>query len=368
MGVLGRLRERLRAARGRRPALDHAVRAYDRHSEVLGGQVAAAITFYGFLSFFPLTALAFAVVGYVGAAYPEVRDSISAAVEDAFPSLVGTGRGQINVDDVVSAKTGAGIIGLVGLLYAGLGWIDALRVGLRRIFGTVHEPLPLVRKKGGDVLVLLLLGAAVLVSAVVSTMATEATSYALGLAGLDHSGLAAVVLRVLAVTLALALDSALLAILFTRLPGVQLGWRQLRSGALLGASGLEVLKLFGTYLLSRTTNNPVYATFGVVVGLLVWINLVSRLVVFAAAWTATQPYSLLPGRLGQPGAGRSTGLAAATEPVTAVAPSNYDVVPARDEPAGGSSRTMRTLLGVVAGAVAGAGLAVALGRRRGSRD
>src|SRR5512144_2166893 len=100
MGVLGRLRERLRSARSRHPAVHHAVRAYDRHSRVQGGQVAAAITFYGFLSFFPLVALAFSVVGYVSVVFPDARDAITHAVEDAFPSLVGTGKGQINIDDV----------------------------------------------------------------------------------------------------------------------------------------------------------------------------------------------------------------------------------------------------------------------------
>ena len=35
------MHERIRALRGRRPAVDHAVRAYDRNSEVQGGQLAA---------------------------------------------------------------------------------------------------------------------------------------------------------------------------------------------------------------------------------------------------------------------------------------------------------------------------------------
>ena len=105
MKVLDRVRERLRTARARRPALDHAVRAYDRHSEVRGGQVAGAITYFGFLSFFPLLALAFAAVGYISVFYPDARDSITTAVEQAFPSLVGSGPNQINIDDVVGGQS-----------------------------------------------------------------------------------------------------------------------------------------------------------------------------------------------------------------------------------------------------------------------
>ncbi len=119
----------------------------------------------------------------------------------------------------------------------------------------------------------------------------------------------------------------LFAIVFSRLPGAKLTWRQVRSGALLAAVGFELLKLVGTFLIGRVTQNPLYATFGVVVGLLVWMNFVARLTIFAAAWTATQPYSLEPADLGEAGAGRSTGLALATEPLTPVAPGDFEPVP-----------------------------------------
>lgn len=367
MPVKEKLEARVRAARSGRPWVDHAVRAYDRHSEVLGNHVAAAITYFGFLSFFPLLALGFSLVGYVSAVYPQARDGITAAVEGAFPSLIGTGPGEINIDDVVAAKGAAGLVGIVGLLYAGLGWVDSLRVGLRRVFGTEDEPLTFARKKTADLLVLVLLGTALLASVVVSSTATSATAYVLGTVGLDDSLVATVLLKVLAVVLSLTVDAVLFAILLSRLPGARLSWHQLRSGARLGAVGFEVLKLLGTFLVARTTQNPVYATFGVVVGLLVWINLVSKLLVYAAAWTATQAYSLEPGGIGEPGAGRSTGLAAATDPVRAVAPADYEPVPVAAESGGTSPGRMRTVRGVVVGAAVGAGLAGFL-TRRGSRD
>ena len=90
-------------------------------------------------------------------------------MEEAFPGLIGTGPNQININDIVDAKAGAGLLGLLGLLYAGLGWVDALRDGLRRVFGTLDEPLPFLKKKLIDILVLLMLGGAVLASIVVSS-------------------------------------------------------------------------------------------------------------------------------------------------------------------------------------------------------
>ena len=366
MSALDKIKDRVRAVRARRPPVDHLVRAYDRNSEVVGGQLAAAVTYYGFLSFFPLLALAFSMIGYVTDIYPSAQDAVTEAVEGAFPSLVGSGEGQINIQQVIDAKAGAGLVGLLGMLYAGLGWLDALRNSLRRVFGTDDVELGLVKKKLVDVLVLAMLGTSLLASLAVSSLATAVTTWTLELIGLGDSLVATVLLRMLAVTLAVAVDVVIFAILLSRLSGARLPWRRVRSGALLGAVGFEVLKLLGTFLVGRTTDNPLYATFGVVVGLLVWINLVCKLVVFAGAWTATESYSLDPAPPGDAGAGRNTPLAAGTEPVAAVAPSDYEAVPVtRDgvvaSPAAGRSGRWRDAL---VGAGLGAAATVMLVRRR----
>ncbi len=361
-GRADRLRARVRRWRARWRGVDHAFRAYDRNSAVLGNQIAGALTYFGFLSFFPLLALAFAAVGYISYIYPEAQDAVTEAISEAFPSLIGTGEGQIDVQDIIDARAGAGLFGVLGLLYAGLGWIDALRDGLRRVFGTLDVELSFLKKKLVDLTVLVLLGLALLASIVVSGTATAATTGVLDVVGLDESLVAITTLKVLSVSLAVVADTVLFAIVISRLSGARLPWRRVRSGALLGAVGFEILKLFGTFLIGRVTANPVYATFGVVVGLLIWMNFVSRLLIFAAAWTATQPYSLEPGEIGEQGAGRSTGFAASTEPVSVVAPPDYEQVPAG---AGRIAPRKRRWRAAAAGAVGGAAAAAALTRGRG---
>ena len=60
----------------------------------------------------------------------------------------------------------------------------------------------------------------------------------------------------------------------------------LRSAALFGGIALTLLKKFGTILLAGTMDNPLFASFVLVVGLLVWLNLMSRIVLISAAWAA----------------------------------------------------------------------------------
>jgi membrane protein len=114
--------------------------------------------------------------------------------------------------------------------------------------------------------------------------------------GLADSTPARWVLALLALLVAVAIDVATFLFLFLWLPGGPPS-RQVAGGALVGAAGLEVLKVAGTWLIVRTTNNPVYGTFAVIVGLLIWINVVSRWTLFVAAWTVT----VSSGRTASPG-------------------------------------------------------------------
>jgi hypothetical protein len=216
------------------------------------------------------------------------------------------------------------------------------------------------------------LGVSLLASFVVSSLATAATTYALGAVGLEESTAATAVLKVLSVALAMVVDIVVFAILLSRLSGAQLSWRRVRSGAVLAAVGFELLKLVGTFLIGRTTQNPLYATFGVVVGLLVWIHFASRLLVFSAAWTATGPYSLQPAGIGDAGAGRATAIAWATEPVSTVAPGDYEAVPVEaDDVAGGSSSRRswpKSLWEAAFGAGVGAAAAAVATRHRSARS
>src|ERR1700712_3041658 len=102
--------------RERRPFLDHLVRAYSRYQADSGDRLAASVTYFGFLSFFPLVALAFSVAGFVVDAYPSAQTDPVRQINSFLPGL----SDKLNVASIGDAKVAAGIIGLFGLLLAGL--------------------------------------------------------------------------------------------------------------------------------------------------------------------------------------------------------------------------------------------------------
>jgi membrane protein len=281
------LADRLRRSQ---PWLDHVVRGYVRYTADAGDRLAAAVTFFAFLSFFPLVALVFAVAGYAAVVDPHAKQQVVHALDSVFPGLIGSGPGKLDVDSIARARAATTVIGVAGLLFSGLGWVDSLREAIRTIWHQNVRAGNFFVKKAMDVVVLVGLGAAVLLSLAVTAVGSSATTWLLDRLGASHGLLATGVFKVVAIGLAVVADTALFLFLFVRLPRVQTPWRRVVKGAVFAAVGFEVLKIVGSTYVAHTTRNPLYGTFAVVVGLLVWINLVSRFLLFSAAWTVTAPF------------------------------------------------------------------------------
>lgn len=273
----------LNALRRRWPWFDHLAEAYGCYRAKRGGSLAGATTFFAFLSFFPLVALAFSVAGFAADLSPQAAGWLRNGIQSVLPDLAG----QLRLESIASARAGAGIAGLLGLLLAGLAGVGSVRDGLHLIWGSTEGSGNIVMQKIGDIAVLFALGLCLLLSAAASAFAVPAASTVLGLAGLAGSVAAEMLTRMLAIVVAVIFNAVMFALVFARLSGVKVPRQRLLPGSLLGAVGFEALKLSGVYLVARTTHNPVYASFAVMVGLLVWINLVARLTFLTAAWTAT---------------------------------------------------------------------------------
>ena len=273
--------------RDERPALDHLIRAFGRYQADAGDRQAAAVTFFGFLSFFPILALATSVLSY--ALGDEAVGTVVEQVNSYAPGLAE----QLGLEEILSDNTkagAAGLVGLVGLLYSGLGWVDALREAVRAIWHHNVTEGNFVVKKAKDVVILVGLGGTLLLSIAVTSLTGAFSGFALELVGLDRGPVATAVTWVLGLALGLLTSTAIFLFLFWRLPKVQSPFRRVVKGALLAAVLFELLKRVGALYIERTTENPLYGSFAVIVGLLVWINIVSRMLLICAAWTVTAPY------------------------------------------------------------------------------
>jgi membrane protein len=283
-----RIKRRVHEVREDRPAIDHVLRMQEHYGETKAGQQAGAVTYFGFLSVFPVLALAFFVVGWVSKVYPDAQDTLVKSVGEMFPGIIGTGKSQIQLADIEDAAGTVGLIGLVGVLYSGLGWLSALRDALIIVFELPdYEQPSFVKGKLRDLITLAIIGFVLLVAVAVTGVISGFSHDLLGWVGLSTQ--LGWLVQVVSVVLGLLANALLFFAMFRLLAAPDLPKRSMWSGALLGAVGFEILKQVSGLLIKSTQGQPAFQVFGLALILVVWINYFSRVILYAAAWAWTHP-------------------------------------------------------------------------------
>ncbi|MFT4084053.1 MAG: YihY/virulence factor BrkB family protein [Nocardioides sp.] len=288
MPAVATLRARLGEARADHPALDRVIRMQEHYGSVGASQQAGAVTYFGFLSVFPILALALFVVGLISRIYPDADQDLTSAINSVMPGLIGNGDGQLSLDSVERFSGWAAVGGVLGVLYAGLGWLSSLRQALVVTFEVPAKEQPnFVIGKLRDLVTLVVLG-------IVLLMAVAVTGFVRGFATdlLDWMGLSeGLSWLVVVVSLAVGLGAnvVLFFAMFRLLADPPTPPGSLWAGAVLGAVGFEILKQISGLVLSSAKGQPAFQAFGIALVLLVWINYSSRLVMYAAAFAHVSP-------------------------------------------------------------------------------
>ncbi|MER8234114.1 YihY/virulence factor BrkB family protein [Streptomyces sp. NPDC101490] len=259
----------------------HAWRSYETLDGAHWSRLAAAITFLSFLALFPLITVAAAI----GAALlsKDRLDRIEQKLTDQVPGI----SDQLDIGGLVD---NAGTVGLVAgavLLVTGISWIGSMRECLRAVWGLdAVEGNPFLLK-AKDGLILIGLGGVALASLAASWLGSTAVGWTADRIGISGGGAGGVALQAAAVLVGVVADFLILLYVLTLLPGVHPPRRALVQAALMGAVGFELLKLLLGGYMKGVAAKSMYGAFGVPVALLLWINLTAKLLLFCAAWTAT---------------------------------------------------------------------------------
>lgn len=266
--------------------LDHLVRAGARYTDRHGDHYAAAITYFSVLALFPLILVSVSAIGFVLFLQPDLLDQLKAAITANAPAGLDTLINPI-VDNAVESRGTIGIIGLLGALYTGIGWMSNLRESLSEQWGQPPTAPPIVKKTLFDLLTLVGLGIAMIGSFAISGLVYGFTSTILDLVGLGDQGWARFLLGVVGVLLGLAANWLIFLWVIARLPRRHATLRSAAKAAVLGAVGFEVLKAVMTIYLSSVTASPAGQVIGPFIGLMVFAFFTSRFILFVTAWAAT---------------------------------------------------------------------------------
>lgn len=283
----------VRRYRDRYEWFDHLARAGSRYQEQSGDRYAAAITYYTILALIPLIMVAFSAAGFVLFSRPDLFAQLTERIRHLFPgemgnTVVAAVRGAIN------RRTVVGVLGLLGALYSGLGWMTNIRNALTAQWGQDNEKLPILRTYLVDLGNLIGLFLAMVVSLGITTLASGFANHLLDYFGLRGVSGAGVLLGVVSVLISIGATWLVFVWVLSRLPRKPVTIRSAARGALLGAVGFEIFKQLGGFYFRTISSSPAGAAFGPIIGIFVLVYFVARFLLFVAAWTATSRDNLRP--------------------------------------------------------------------------
>jgi YihY family inner membrane protein len=255
-----------------------------KYFEDQGAYLAALITYYGFLSIFPLLLLLVTSLGYVLEDNPHLRQDVLDSALGQFPGMAQ------QIGDTVRPLEGnlvALIVGIVGGLYGAIGVAQAVQNALNRMWAIPRNsrPNPLMARLR-SLLFLLVVGTALLTTTAITALTTHVDAFGANLGFL---------LRALIVIGTVALNSTLFVATFRVLTARDVTIRQVLLGAVIAATGWQLLQWLGDWYVQRVEgSNNAYGIFAIVLGLVGYIFLAAVVVVLATEINVVRVNRLWP--------------------------------------------------------------------------
>jgi YihY family inner membrane protein len=263
-----------------------AVGVVKKYGDDRGGQLSALLSFYAFLSFFPLTLIVITTTAFLAHRNPGLAERLRTSSLSQFP-VVGT---ELTNNEQALRGSGLGfIVGLAGLIWGGLGVTQTLQYVFHEVWHVPHKDRPpFLIRIGRGVGIFALLGFGVIASASLGALGSLiADSRSAGILGVIGSF--AVVFGVFFCLFWLLSPRNLR--LFDLIPGVAfaaVGWVALQT------IGLRLV----THQLRRSSQ--LYGTIGAALGLIGFFLLATQVVIYGLEVTVVRAQRLWPRSLLQP--------------------------------------------------------------------
>jgi membrane protein len=232
--------------------------------------MAALITYYGFLSLFPLLLVASSIVQILLHSRPDIQNDIIHYLTQYFPAGL-SDQLLSNVKDFHGAGF-AIIVGILVILWGAKGIADVFQYTLNHIWHVPAAERPGFPKNSLRSLSIIAVGA----------IGFTAASFLSGFtASLDRTGSSRIISSLTIILILFLVFWTLFKLGLA--PAAKAGNRALLRSSLVAAVGIAILQIIGGYLVTHQLNKLklLYGTFAVTLGLLFWIYLQARLVIYA---------------------------------------------------------------------------------------
>ncbi len=249
-----------------------------KYSDDRGGYLAALVTYYGFLSIFPLLLAAFTVIAFVLSGDKSAAHSLQSHIR-SYPIIdkiaPGLSKGTLH------GSPFALVVGILGLIWGSQGLAQAAQFTMEEAWNVPNKTRPgflsrTVRSFGWYAA----FGVLALISTFVSSLG-QALHWAGG--------------PVLSTLAAVVVDIALFVMSFWILTPSEIPWREMIPGAVVAGTAWAILTGVGVSLTSHLAHsNPMYGSFATVLGLLTLIYLNARITIYCIEANVVRAKRLWP--------------------------------------------------------------------------
>ena len=240
-----------------------------KYFDDFGAYLAALLTYYGFVSLFPLLLLLSTVLGFVLSGDQRLQHEVLTSALHQFPVIGG------DLDQ--PKRLGGGpvglVVGILGSLYGGLGVAQAFQYAANTVWGVPRNSRPNPFKVRGRSLLLLATAGSALLGTTILSIVSGGGAGALGAAGRSLTLAASVVINI-----------AVSVFAFRFAPARRLSVRDVLPGAIAAAVIWQLLQSFGIIYVRHVVKHAsaTNAVFAFVLGLLAFLYITATAVLLCA--------------------------------------------------------------------------------------
>ena len=268
----------------------HPYRVWLTFRDAGGNLLAAGMSYQLLFAVFAGVWVLFAVANNLFTNRPTLRDAVINIINSQVPGLIDE-NGPIYPEmlEQHTSMTISAIIALIATLFTAVTWLAYARVAMRRIFNLpAITKVPFVFLKSHDLLIAVVYGILLIATGIASVIMTRTIDSITTLFGLTDTDPRTVeILRAVGVVVVFSMDTIMLALFIRIMSGLLIPWRNMLVGSVIGGVALGLFKIAATLYIGEASNNPLLASVALFIGLLVWFNLSSRVILLSAAWIAT---------------------------------------------------------------------------------
>ena len=278
------LTERADAFQRRHPVAGFPIGVIYKFGEDQGPYLAALITYYGFLSLFPLLLLLTSVLGFVLDGHPELQQQILDSTLSQFP-VIGD---ELADPQGLQGSIGAIIVGGLVALYGAIGVAQAIQNTMNVTWSVPRHRRPNpIRARLRSLWLIALVGLTVVATTILSGAGSNAKAFGADLGSWR---------TVAAIIVSLVVNAAVFVVTFRIFRPEKVRRRDVIPGAIVAAVIWQLLQFFGAVFVGTVVKDSgaTYGVFALVLGLLAWIFLAAVAVVIGSEINVVRAKRLYP--------------------------------------------------------------------------